>query len=64
TEVLPLVTSNPARALRLDEKGALKEGFDADILMLDQNSLEIKHVFAKGQHMLRDREILVKGTFE
>jgi beta-aspartyl-dipeptidase (metallo-type) len=63
-DALSLVTSNPARALRLAKKGALKESFDADILMLDQDSLEIKHVFAKGQHMLRNKEILVKRTFE
>ena len=64
TEALPLVTSNPARALRLERKGALVEGFDADILLLDKNSLEIEHVFAKGRHMLRNKEILIKGTFE
>lgn len=64
TEVLTLVTRNPATALCLDKKGSLKEGFDADILMLDQNSFEIEHVFAKGQHMLSNKEILVKGTFE
>lgn len=64
TEVLTLVTTNPATALCLDNKGALQEGFDADILVLDNHSLEIEHVFAKGQHMLCDGEVIVKGTFE
>lgn len=64
TEVLSLVTVNPARALCLDTKGSIKEGYDADILMLDEVSFEIEHVFAKGQHMLKNKEVIVKGTFE
>lgn len=64
TEVLSLVTCNTASALRLEKKGSLKEGFDADILMIDQDSFEIEHVFANGQHMLCSKETLVKGTFE
>lgn len=64
TEVLALVTRNPARALCFHTKGNLKAGFDADILILDSNSLEIEHVFAKGQQMLKHKEVIVKGTFE
>jgi beta-aspartyl-dipeptidase (metallo-type) len=64
TEVLSLVTRNPAKALCLNTKGSLQEGYDADVLILDAHSLGIEHVFAKGQHMLRNREVIVKGTFE
>ncbi|UOQ94904.1 beta-aspartyl-peptidase [Halobacillus shinanisalinarum] len=64
TDILPLVTRNPATALCLDKKGSLKKGFDADILIMNQDTFEIEHVFAKGQHMLRNKEILIKGTFE
>ncbi|ASK62435.1 beta-aspartyl-peptidase [Virgibacillus phasianinus] len=64
SEVLSFVTRNTARALRLEKKGSLKEGFDADILMMDKTTFELEHVLAKGQHMLKEKRILVTGTFE
>lgn len=63
-EVLGLVTKNTAVALKLEDKGEVSEGKDADLLVLDRESYELQHVFAKGQHMLEDGEILVRGTFE
>jgi len=63
-EALSLVTVNTARALRLEYKGRVQEGMDADILILDEDTFEIVHVFANGQHMLKDKEVIVKGTFE
>lgn len=63
-EVFSLVTRNTANVLRLDKKGSLQEGFDADILIMDKTTFEISHVFAKGRHMLKEKNILVKGTFE
>lgn len=62
--VLPAVTSNVARVLKLTRKGHLNEGYDADILLLDEETLEIETVIAKGQLMIKNKEILVKGTFE
>lgn len=63
-EVVPLVTANTAAALKLGSKGDIKERNDADVLVLDKASLSIQHVFAKGRHMIKDQELLVKGTFE
>ncbi|MFA1820342.1 beta-aspartyl-peptidase [Virgibacillus oceani] len=63
-EILRLVTSNTANVLQLHKKGGIQESSDADILILDKNSLEIKDVFAKGKHMMKDKEVIVKGTFE
>jgi beta-aspartyl-dipeptidase (metallo-type) len=51
-EVLPLFTCNPAGALRLAGKGRLRVGADGDILVLDQRSLELAHVFARGRQLL------------
>jgi beta-aspartyl-dipeptidase (metallo-type) len=51
-EMLPLVTSNTAAVLKLPGKGNLQEGNDADILILDNKSLDIRHVIAKGQIMI------------
>lgn len=62
-DVLRFVTINPAQSLKLSGKGQLADGFDADIVVLDE-SLEIQHVFAKGVCMIQDGAAIVKGTFE
>lgn len=58
------ITSNPASVLKLDRKGHIKEGFDADICLLEERTLELNTVIAKGQVMVRDGEQKVFGTFE
>ncbi|MUK87601.1 beta-aspartyl-peptidase [Ornithinibacillus sp. L9] len=63
-EVLPFVTSNTATALHIGSKGIIKEGADADVIVLNKETLELTHVFAKGQQMVKDGEVIVKGTFE
>ncbi|RSK31917.1 beta-aspartyl-peptidase [Bhargavaea beijingensis] len=63
-EVLPLFTSNTARALKLDRKGIVSEGADADLLILDKDTLALRDVFAKGRRLMEDGEIIVFGTFE
>lgn len=45
-EALPGVTVNPARALKLDKKGVLEPGADADIVMLDRNFRVMKTLVA------------------
>lgn len=57
-EVLPHFTSNTACALRLPRKGQIKEQMDADLVILDRQSLEIRHVFARGRHMLKDGRLI------
>lgn len=64
SDALSLVTVNTAAALRLEKKGSIGKGMDADLLLLDKASLAINHVFANGQHMLKDKKVIVKGTFE
>ncbi|SFB02432.1 beta-aspartyl-dipeptidase (metallo-type) [Lentibacillus halodurans] len=63
-EVLPLVTANTATVLKMTNKGRIQESNDADVLILDKESLAIQHVFAKGRHMFKNEKLLVKGTFE
>jgi beta-aspartyl-dipeptidase (metallo-type) len=53
-EVLPLFTSNPASALKLGRKGRLAPGMDADVVVLDERTLDILHVFARGRALVRD----------
>lgn len=63
-ESLRLVTVNTANALKLENKGSIKLGKDADLLVLEKDTFEIRHVFAMGQHMIENGNLLVKGTFE
>lgn len=58
------ITSNPASILKLERKGHIKEGFDADICLLEEGTLKLNTVIAKGQIMVRDGEQKVFGTFE
>jgi beta-aspartyl-dipeptidase (metallo-type) len=59
-DILPCFTQNTASILKLKNKGELAVGMDADVLVLDQNSLEIIHVFAKGQHLMKDSTLVKK----
>jgi beta-aspartyl-dipeptidase (metallo-type) len=61
--VLPFITSNPARLLRLANKGHLREGADADLVVLDASG-SVRDVMARGVWHLREGRRLIKGTFE
>jgi beta-aspartyl-dipeptidase (metallo-type) len=52
--VLPHLTSNTARVLKLQRKGRLREGNDGDLILLTQDSLELVTVIARGQPLLVD----------
>jgi beta-aspartyl-dipeptidase (metallo-type) len=62
-QVLPLVTSNTARVLKLDGKGSLAAGKDADVLVLRKSSLELKEVIAGGRRLVSDGAVTVAGRF-
>lgn len=62
---LQAITSSPADHHKLPgRKGHLEAGVDADLVLLDENSLDIDTVIARGRIMVRDCEPLVYGTFE
>lgn len=58
-----LNTINPAENLGLKHKGKIEIGYDADFCCFDED-LNLIDVFAKGQHMMKDKKIIVKGNFE
>jgi beta-aspartyl-dipeptidase (metallo-type) len=58
TELLPFFTSNVAKVLKLTRKGRLQSGNDADVLVLDKNTLEIIHLFARGRHLIKDGQLI------
>ena len=55
--------TNPAENLGLKHKGKIEVGYDADFCFFDEN-LNLLDVFANGQHMMKDKNIIVKGNFE
>lgn len=63
SSALAIVSKNIAQALQLPLKGEIKSGFSADMNLFDEN-LNLVHVFSRGQHMMRNKEVIVKGTFE
>ena len=64
SQAIRVITSNPADILKLNQKGYIKEGKDADIVLLNQDDLEIDTVMAMGKIMVLKGEVKVKGTFE
>lgn len=60
---LRVITQNPAAILKLPCKGMVTEGKDADLVLLDKETLAIKDVFAMGKMMVQDGTAIVKGTF-
>lgn len=68
-DVLPLekalktVTENPARILRLKDKGRIAIGADADLL-LAHDDLSLSWVVAAGQSWMENGEQVRKGSFE
>lgn len=62
--ILRAVTINPATILKLTTKGQIAAGFDADLCLLDAETLDIDTVIAKGQTMVANQKITVYGTFE
>jgi beta-aspartyl-dipeptidase (metallo-type) len=60
---LPAFTSNPARLLRLQRKGNIRVGADADLVALDDSGAA-HDVIAGGVVHVRDGKVRHLGTFE
>mgnify|MGYP000104340567 FL=1 len=63
-EAIKVITSNVANILKLDNKGRITEGRDADFVIVDEESLDIDMVIAKGKIVVQKGEAVIKGTFE
>ena len=61
--ILPAFTSNPARLLRLHDKGTIAVGADADLVVLGENA-SIRHVMAGGRWHVLDGEVMIKATIQ
>lgn len=62
-QALCLVTVNPARNMKLKCKGRLEVGYDADICLMDEE-LNLTDVFARGECVMKDGEVIKKGRYE
>lgn len=62
-KAIKAITVNPAKILKLSSKGYIKEGYDADMVLIDEE-YNIDTVIAKGRIMMKDKKILTYGTFE
>ncbi|CAK9886621.1 MAG: Isoaspartyl dipeptidase [Candidatus Erwinia impunctatus] len=58
-----LVSGNVAQRLKCSTKGKIATGCDADLLLLDED-FQVHSLWARGNMMMHDRELLAKGTFE
>ena len=63
SQVLPSMTTNVARLLKLENKGRIEAGADADFVCLGE-ALDVRHVMARGQWMVQDQEPIARGLFE
>ena len=63
-QLLPLVTANTARVLKLNDRGKLEPQMKADLLVLERDTLELKEVIARGRRLLRDGKPAGKATQE
>ncbi|HUQ87021.1 MAG TPA: amidohydrolase family protein [Vicinamibacterales bacterium] len=61
--VLPIVTSNTARVLKLRQKGRIATGADADVIALRQGSLELVAVVSRGRVLLDQGRPTVRETW-
>ncbi len=56
---LCVVTRNPARAVKLGQKGELSAGKDADLVLLD-SALKVHSVWARGRQLVAEHRLVAK----
>ncbi|MCC2679146.1 MAG: beta-aspartyl-peptidase [Pseudobdellovibrio sp.] len=57
-QLIDHMTVVPAKALKLYEKGFIKSGFDADLLVIDKKDLQIRDVMANGKFFMKNYKML------
>ena len=63
-EAIRVITSNVAEFLKLDNKGKIEAGRDADFVIVNKNNLDIDIVIAKGKVVVKDGKASIKPTFQ
>jgi beta-aspartyl-dipeptidase (metallo-type) len=62
-QLLPCVTTNTARVLKLKSKGRLAVGMDADVVLFSAADHAITHVIAAGRHLLSEGRLQTREGF-
>lgn len=62
-ESIKIFSTNPADFYRLDAKGRIEEGKDADLIFFDEK-MNLTDVLAKGRPMMTDGHRVARGTFQ
>ncbi len=62
-DILPLVTSNAANRLGLVGKGGIRDGADADMVLLT-DATEVDCVWSRGRLMVADGDAVVRSDYE
>lgn len=63
-DAIKVITSNVADHLKLKGKGRIVKDADADIVILTKNKLNIDTVISMGKEVMKNGELMVRGTFE
>ena len=63
SEVLPAMTRNPAQLLRLERKGQIFRGADADLIVPGEDG-QFSEVMVNGEWHIRNGQLLKPGNFE
>lgn len=63
-DAIRVITSNVAKILKLRNKGYIKTGMDADLVIVDNKTFEIDKVISNGILMVDEGIPIIKGTFE
>jgi beta-aspartyl-dipeptidase (metallo-type) len=61
--MLKFVATNTAEVLKLPNKGRLATGRDADILVLDKDTLKLREVLARGKRLVRSGKLAFTEAF-
>ncbi|MBI3542001.1 MAG: amidohydrolase family protein [Deltaproteobacteria bacterium] len=62
-QLLSMFTANTARVLKLARKGRLAQHFAADLIVLEKDSYEIRHVIAGGRLLVKDGVVSLQEQF-
>ena len=62
TGALSVVTCNVAEAMMLERKGRIREGYDADLVLLDEQ-MRITDVFCRGEYAVKDGRTCIKEKY-
>ena len=63
-DAIKVITSNVSKVLKLNKKGSIEIGKDADLVIVKEEDLSIDTVIAMGKIMVENGEIIIRGTFE